>query len=88
MSSPSPSTLFEQTATDIVCEPEQQTDMWSPAIFTSLPALDWSGTSTSTSADMSQTVVSMESFRQHVFRVHKLEEQLRGVAEFVLTIRP
>lgn len=84
----SPSALPEQLATDAVSETGQQLDMWSPTMFNTIPTVDWIGTSTTTSTDISQAMVPMESFVQHVHRVHRLEDQLRELAKSVLMLDP
>lgn len=84
----SPSALLEQLASDAVSETDQQVEMWSPTMFNIIPDVDWSGTSASASTDINQAMVPMESFVQHVSRVHRLEDQLRELAKFVLILDP
>lgn len=84
----SPSALLEQLASDAVSETDQQIEMWSPTMFNTIPDVDWSGTSASASTDINQAMVPMESFVQHVSRVHRLEDQLRELAKFVLILDP
>lgn len=81
----SPSALLEQLASDAVSETDQQIEMWSPTMFNTIPDVDWSGTSAiaSASTDINQAMVPMESFVQHVSRVHRLEDQLRELAKSV-----